>query len=99
MFATKLDVLLSFLCRRMSKKRNTLLQHHHLVEFGLRISERAADSSTIASTACRFCEVFGKKEPLRVGRKQGHSSRVKYFKAPVRKENYVSHVERIHKDK
>ena len=83
----------------MYKKRSTLLQHHHLVGFGLRMFERAANGSTVVSTACRFSEVFGKEEPLKVGRKRGRSSRMKYFKAPFRKEYYVPHVERMHMDK
>ena len=81
----------------MSKKRNTPFQHHHAVEFGLRISEHGADNSTtVVSVACRFCEVFGKEEPVEVERKRSRSGRVKHFKAPFRKENYLLHVERMH---
>jgi hypothetical protein len=57
---------------------------------------RAVGNSTaIATTACRFCEVFGKEES-EVGMKRGRSERVKYFKAPFRKENYSSHHRRMH---
>jgi hypothetical protein len=78
------------------KKRDTPLQAHHVDEFGLRICERAVGNSTaVITTACRFCEVFGKKES-EVGMKRGRSERVKYFKAPFRKENYSSHHRRMH---
>jgi hypothetical protein len=70
-------------------------QAHHVDEFGLRICERAVGNSTaVATTACRFCEVFGKEES-EVGMKRGRSERVKYFKAPFRKENYSSHHRRM----
>jgi hypothetical protein len=73
------------------KKRNTPFQAHHVDEFGLRICERAVGSSTaVATTACRYCEVFG-NEASEVEMKRGRSERVKYFKAPFRKENYSSH--------
>jgi hypothetical protein len=39
--------------------------------------------------------VFGKEES-EVGLKRGRSERVKYFKAPFRKENYSSHHRRMH---
>jgi hypothetical protein len=69
------------------KKRDTPFQVHHVDEFGLRICEHAVGNSTaVAMTACRFCEVFGKEES-EVGMKRGHSERVKYFKAPFRKES------------
>jgi hypothetical protein len=69
------------------KKRETTFQAHHVDEFGLRIWKRAVGNSTaVATTACRFCEVFG-KEQSEVGIKRGRSERVKYFKAPFRKEN------------
>jgi hypothetical protein len=78
------------------KKRDTPFQAHHVDEFGLRICERAFGNSTaVATTACRFCEVFGKEES-EVGMKRGRSERVKYFKAPFHKENYSSHHRRIH---
>jgi hypothetical protein len=66
------------------KKRDTPFQAHHVDEFGLRICERAVGNSTaVATSACRFCEVFGKEES-EVGMKRGRSERVKYFKAPFR---------------
>jgi hypothetical protein len=78
------------------KKRNTPLQAHHVDEFGLRKCERAVGNSTaVATTACRFCEVFGKEES-EVGMKRGRSERVKYLNAPCRKENYSSHHRRMH---
>lgn len=78
------------------KKRNTPFQTQHVHEFGLRICERAAGSSTaVVTAACRFCEVFG-KEDASVGMKRGRSERVKYFKVPFRKENYSSHHTRMH---
>ena len=80
----------------MSKKRNTPFQSHHAVEFGLRICERSAGASpAVITTVCRFCEVFGKEEAV-VGRKRSRSDRIKYFKAPFRKENYSSHNKRMH---
>jgi hypothetical protein len=78
------------------KKRDTPFQAHHVAEFCLRICERAVGNSTaVVTTACRFCEVFGKEES-EVGMKRGRSERVKYFKAPFRKENYSSHHTRMH---
>jgi hypothetical protein len=78
------------------KKRDTPFQVHHVAKFGLRICERAVGNSTVVvTTACQFCEVFGKEES-EVGMKRGHSERVKYFKAPFRKENYSSHHTRMH---
>ncbi len=78
------------------KKCDTPFQAHHVAEFGLRICERAVGNSTaVVTTACRFCEVFGKEES-EVGMKRGRSERVKYFKAPFRKENYSSHHTRMH---
>ncbi|CAK9204250.1 unnamed protein product [Sphagnum troendelagicum] len=78
------------------KKRDTLFQAHHVVEFGLRICECAVGNSTVIVTmACRFYEVFGKEES-EVRMKRGRSERVKYFKAPFRKENYSSHHTRTH---
>jgi hypothetical protein len=78
------------------KKRDTPFQAHHVDEFGLRICERAVGNSTaVATTAYRFCEVFG-KEGSEVGMKRGRSERVNYFKAPIRKENYTSHHRRMH---
>jgi hypothetical protein len=78
------------------KKRDTPFQAHHVDEFGLRICERAVGNSTaVATTACRFCEVFGKEES-EVGMKRGRLQRVKYFKAPFRKENHSSHHRRMH---
>jgi hypothetical protein len=78
------------------KKRDTPFQAHHVDEFGLRICERAVGNSTaVATTACRFCEVFGKEES-EVGMKRGRSEGVRYFKAPFRKENYSSHHRRMH---
>jgi hypothetical protein len=62
--------------------------------------ERAVSNSTavattaVATTGGRFCEVFGKEES-EVGMKRGRSERVKYFKAPFRKENYSSHHRRM----
>jgi hypothetical protein len=57
---------------------------------------RAVGNSTaVTTTACRFCEVFG-KEKSKVGMKRGRSERVKYYKAPFRKENYSSHHRRMH---
>jgi hypothetical protein len=78
------------------KKRDKPFQAYHVDEFGLRICERAVGNSTaVETTACRFCEVFGKEE-TEVGMKRGRSERVKYFKAPFRKENYSSHHRRMH---
>jgi hypothetical protein len=55
------------------KKRDTPFQAHHVDEFGLRIRERAVGNSTaVVTTACRFCEVFGKEES-EVGMKRGRS--------------------------
>jgi hypothetical protein len=77
-------------------KRDTPFQAHHVDKFGRRICERAVGNSTaVATTAGRFCEVFGKEES-EVGMKHGRSERVKYFKAPFRKENYSSHNRRMH---
>jgi hypothetical protein len=76
------------------KKRDTPFQAHHVNEFGLRICERAFGNSTaVATTACLFCEVFGKESE--VGMKRGRSERVKDFKAPFRKENYSSQRRRM----
>jgi hypothetical protein len=78
------------------KKRDTPFQAHRVDEFGLRICERAVGNSTaVATTACRFCDVFGKEES-EVGMKRGRSERVKCFKAPFRKENYSSHHRLMH---
>jgi len=78
------------------KKRDTPSQAHHVAEFGLRICKRAVgNSTTVVTTACRFCEVFGKEES-EVGMKRGRSEHVKYFKAPFRKDNYSSHHMRMH---
>jgi hypothetical protein len=78
------------------KKGDTPFQAHHVDEFGLRIRERAIGNSTaVAVTACRFCEVFGKEES-EVGMRRGRSMRVKYFKASFRKEDYSSHHRRMH---
>jgi hypothetical protein len=78
------------------KKRDSPFQAHHVDEFGLRICERAVGNSTaVETTACRFCEVFGKEES-EVGMKRGRSELVKYFKAPFCKENYSSHHRRMH---
>jgi hypothetical protein len=78
------------------KKRDALLQAHHVDEFGLRICERAVGNRTaVATMACRSCEVFGKEES-EVGMKLGRSERVKYVKAPFRKDNNSSHHRRIH---
>ena len=50
-------------CRRM--KHNTPVQSHHAVEFSLRICERSAGTSTtVVTTVCQFCEVFGKEESV-----------------------------------
>jgi hypothetical protein len=79
-----------------SKNRDTPFQAHHVDEFGLRICKRAVGYRTaVATTACRFCEVFG-KEDSEVGMKRGRSERIKYFKAPFRNENYSSHHRRMH---
>jgi hypothetical protein len=78
------------------KKCDTPFQAHHVAEFGLRICKRVVGNSTaVVTTACRFCEVFGKEES-EVGMNRGRSERVKYFKAPFRKENYSSHHMRMH---
>jgi hypothetical protein len=78
------------------EKRDTPFQAHYIDGFGLRICERAVGNSTaVATTERRFCEVFGKKES-EVGMKRGRSERVKYFKAPFRKENYSSDQRRMH---
>ncbi|KAH9576038.1 hypothetical protein CY35_01G142300 [Sphagnum magellanicum] len=69
------------------KKRDAPFQPHHVAEFGL---------TAVVTMACRFCEVFGKEES-EVGMKHGRSERVKYFKAPFRKENYSSHHTRMHR--
>ena len=86
----------------MSKKRpkrNTPFQSRHAVEFGLQIYERSRGaSSTISTTVCRFCEVFGKEEAV-VERKGSRSDRIKYFKKPFRKENFSSHNKRMHSAK
>jgi hypothetical protein len=77
------------------KKCDTPFQAHHVDKFGLRICERAVSNSiAVATTACRFCEVFGKKSE--VGMKRGRSECVKYFKSPFRKDNYSSHHRRMH---
>ena len=100
MVVTTLDVAVAPPCRRMSKKRKTPFQSYHAAEFGLRVCERAAGESTaVVAVACRFCEVFGKEEATAVGRKRSRSDRVKYFKAPFRKENYSAHNERMHSAK
>jgi hypothetical protein len=78
------------------KKHDTSFQAHQVVEFGMRICERAVGNITVViTTACRFYEVFGKEES-EVGMKRGRSERVKYFKAPFRKDNYFSHHTRMH---
>ena len=86
----------------MSKKRtkrNTPFQSHYDVEFGLRICERSAGaSSTVVTTVCRFCEVFGKEVAV-LERKRSHFDRVKYFKAPFWKENFSLHNKRMHNAK
>jgi hypothetical protein len=77
-------------------KRDSPFQAHHVDEFGLRICERAVGNRTaVATTACQFCEVFGKEES-EVGMKRGRSELVKYFKAPYFKDNYSSHHRRMH---
>ena len=83
----------------MSKKRNTPFQSHHDVEFGLQICERSAGASTtVITTVFRFYDVFGKEETV-VGRKRSRLDRVKYFKAPFRKENYSLPNKRMHSAK
>jgi hypothetical protein len=78
------------------KKRDTPFQAHHVDEADLRICERAVGNSIpVATTAWRFCEVFGKEES-EMGMKRGRSERVKYSKALFRKENYSSHHRRMH---
>ena len=83
----------------MSKKRpkgNTPFQSLHAVEFGLRICEHSAgDSTTVVTTVCRFCEVFGKEESV-VERKHSSLESVKYFKAPFWKEKFSSHNKRMY---
>jgi hypothetical protein len=79
-----------------AKKRDTPFRAHHVDEFGLRICERAVGNSTaVVTTSGRFFEVFGKDES-EVENKRGRSERVKYYKAPFRKENYSSHHRRMH---
>ena len=86
----------------MSKKRpkrNTPFQSRHALEFGLRISKRSAGaSSTVVTVVCRFCEVFGKEESAEE-RKRSRLDRVKYFKSPFRKDNFSSHIQRMHSSK
>ena len=56
--------IISHFSRRMSKKRpkrNTPFQSCHAVGFGLRVFERSVGaSSTVVTTVCLFCKVFGK---------------------------------------
>lgn len=75
-FVTPLIVRL-FPCCRIPKNGNTPFPIHHAADFGLRICERAmGDITSVITVEFRFCEVFGKEEPVQVGRKRGPSMRV-----------------------
>jgi hypothetical protein len=77
-----------------SKKRKTSFNSAHVLEFGLRISERDPDNSPVKAVACRFCSKFGKDS---VGeRKRKPSTNIKYFTSPLRVDHYKSHIATAH---
>jgi hypothetical protein len=77
-----------------SKKRKTSFKSAHLLEFGLRISERDPDKSFFKAVAGRFCSKFEKDS---VGeRKRKPSTNIKYFTSPFRVDQYRSHLTTAH---
>ncbi len=73
---------------------------YYAVEFVFWIMEGAADGSTaVVVMAYQFCEVFGKEELAEFWRKHRRLACVLFFMAPFGKENYVSYLEWMYKDK
>ncbi|ETN22153.1 hypothetical protein PPTG_02175 [Phytophthora nicotianae INRA-310] len=70
--------------------RSTPFQDRHLLEFGLKISERNPESEVVFAVARRFCISFGRDE--KVGSKRKQTANTKYFKLPFRPEQYRSHL-------
>jgi hypothetical protein len=77
-----------------SKKRNTSFNSAHVLEFGLRISERDPDNSLVKAVACSFCSKFGKDSVGESMRKP--STNIKYFTSSLRVDHYKSHLATAH---
>jgi hypothetical protein len=77
-----------------SKKRKTSFNSAHVLECGLRISERNPDNSLVKAVACRFCSKFGKESFGE--RKRKPSANIKYFTSPFRVDHYKSHLTTSH---
>lgn len=71
----------------------TKFQTAHLVKYGLKITARHANSSTVSSVMCRFCVAFGRE--VNPGRKRKATDNVKYFSTFVTA-HYASHLSGQH---
>ncbi len=75
----------------MSSKRQTPFQPLHLIEYGLKVVERASSSSEIVSVSCQFYISFSREE--KIGSKQKATTNVVYFKKPFRSDSFRRHME------
>jgi hypothetical protein len=72
-------------------KRSTPFQEKHAAQYGLEISTREPETTTVTSVICRYCRFFGREE--KVGQKRKPSSVTKSFKFPFRPALNTQHLE------
>lgn len=75
----------------MSSKHQMTFQTLNLLEYGLKVVERAPSSSEIVSVSCQFCISFSSEE--KIGSKQKATTNVVYFKNPFRSDSFRGHME------
>lgn len=81
-----------------SSKHATQFKEKHILEFGLKITARNPNNSTITTVACLFCITFGKEQKDSAARKQ--TVNVKYWKeGTFRSDYYSSHLVTQHPQK
>ena len=78
----------------MTNRRTTPFNEDHIVEYGLEIATKSANTNQVDSVRCKFCIVFGKEGSSFASgtRKRKVTENIKYFRRPFCVDNYKSHL-------
>ncbi|RLN05646.1 hypothetical protein BBJ28_00004679 [Nothophytophthora sp. Chile5] len=83
--------------KKRPKRVVPFLEAHELL-YGVRVTERDADSGAARSVLCMFCAAFGREDdPRPAGRQRARTQKPKYWGGPCfRTDNYKSHLKAQH---
>lgn len=85
---------------KKSKNRGLRFNEKHVLQYGLSICVRNAQTGSVESVMCKFCVAFGKEAAGADGpRKRRVTANIKYFRQPFRADHYLSHLQINHREK